>query len=150
MYKGDTIPGLLICGVGIWFLVPGIGYGISSSTSDNVPGAGFFPVIIAAAVILFGLALFVKGLRDKGKASYFAMDEEQKANIRPLFLTAAAILLFFVLWKFVHFVAAALVFCLFMNWVLRRGWKFSLIYSAIFIALIYCIFTIGLKVQFAI
>ncbi len=150
MYKGDTIPGLLVCGVGVWFLVPGIGLGMSSSTISGVPGAGFFPVIVSSAVILFGLALFVKGLKDNGKFAYFEMDEEQKANIRPLLLTVCAILAFFILWKLIHFVVAALAFCLFVNWIYHRSWKYNLLFSIIFVALIYGIFNLGLKVQFAI
>lgn len=150
MYKGDTIPGLLVCGVGIWFLVPGIGLGMSSPTLSGVPGAGFFPVIIASAVILFGLALFVKGLKNNGKLVYFKMDDEQRANLKPLLLTVAAILIFIVLWKLIHFVVAAFAFCLFLNWVFHRNWKYNLTFSVLFVTLIYCIFNLGLKVQFAI
>ncbi|XOQ42899.1 MAG: Tripartite tricarboxylate transporter TctB family protein [Clostridium sp.] len=149
MHKGDTIPGLLFCAVGVMFLIPGMGLGLTSTVS-GVPGAGFFPVIVAVAVILFGAALFVKGLKDNGKLVYFKMDEEQKANVKPLILTVSSIVVFFVLWKFVHFVVAALVFCLFMNWVYKRNWKFNIIFSIVFVTLIYCIFNIGLKVQFAI
>lgn len=150
MYKGDTVPGLLVVGFGIMFLIPGTQLGIASTTSDNVPGAGFFPVIISVAVILFGLALFVKGLKDNGKLVYFQMDEEQKANVRPFFLTILGIAAFFVIWKFVRFEVAALAFSLFLNWVYHRSWKFNVAFTVIFVGLIYCIFSLGLKIEFAI
>jgi hypothetical protein len=150
MYKGDTIPGLLLSGVGLCFLIPALGLGLSSTTSDNVPGAGFFPVVIASAVILFGILLFLKGLKANGKMVYFEMDEEQKANIRPFFVTILSIAAFFLIWKFVRFEIAAFAFCLFTNWVFKRTWKYNIAFSVILVTIIYCIFSLGLKIEFTI
>lgn len=148
MYKGDTIPGFLLTGIGAMFLIPGIGLGVAPSTSDHVPGAGFFPVFVSSVVIILGILLVLKGLKANGKQRYFEMDDEQKSNILPFFSTIAAVIAFFLIWKFVRFEIAALVFCLFVNWIYKRSWKYNIAFSVIFVAAIYCIFALGLKIEF--
>lgn len=150
LFKGDTIPGILAVAFGLLFLIPSIGFGVTSATSDGVPGPGFFPLIISICLIALGLVLFVKGIRDKGKFKVFVLDEDNRENLKPFFLTIAAILVFLIAIKFIMFVLAAFVLVVVMNWIYKRSWKFNLIFSSVFVGLVYVIFTVLLKVQFII
>ena len=85
MHKGDTIPGLLtaVFGFAVAF------YTLSEDTmkfraqsSDGVPGAGFFPVLLGFVVGILGVALMVRGLTQRGSVQYFKLDEELKRNLR--------------------------------------------------------------------
>ncbi len=150
MFKGDTIPGILSVAFGFLFLIPSIGFGVTSATSDGVPGPGFFPMIISVCLIALGLMLLIKGIRDKGTFKVFVLDEDTRENLKPFFLTIAAILGFLIAIKFVLFVLAAFALLVGMNWIYKRSWKFNLIFSSVFVGLVYVIFTILLKVQFII
>jgi len=146
--KGDTIPGLIFAAVGLAFLLPSVDLGILSTTKDGVPGAGFFPSILSAGVIICGIGLFISGLLAKGGFEYFYLDEEQKKNIRPFFITLAAMFVFMLVWKLVDFFLAMGLFCLFMNWIYKRSWKFNILFSVGFVICIYVAFTMLLKIQF--
>lgn len=146
--KGDTIPGLICIVVGLAFLLPSIDLGIIATTKDGVPGAGFFPAILSSGVILGGIGLFFSGLMAKGSFEYFHLDEEQKQNIRPFFITIISMLVFMLLWKFVDFFVAMALFCLFLNKVYKRSWKFNILFTIGLVAGIYVAFTILLKIQF--
>jgi len=150
VFKGDTIPGLLSIGFGTLFFVPSLGMGFTASTSDGVPGPGFFPIIVSSFLIILGFILLVKGIKDKGKFKFFVMDEDTKENLRPFFLTIAAIVVFLAALKLIPFTLASLALLVFLNWVYKRSWKFNLIFSPVFVGLVYLIFTVLLKVQFSI
>jgi len=146
--KGDTIPGLILVIIGLLFLIPSIGFGIMPTTSDGVLGAGFFPAVISIGVIIAGAGYFIKGLRENGAVEYFYMDEEQKGNLKPFFITIAATLIFMLLWHVIDFFIATTIFCLFINWIYKRSWKFNVLFTGIFVAGIYLAFTVFLKIQF--
>lgn len=150
MFKGDTIPGVLAVGFGTLFLVPSIGLGFAASTTDGVPGPGFFPTIVSSFLIVLGFILLVKGIKDKGKIRFFVLDEDTKENIRPFLLTIAAILVYLVALKFISFVLASFTLLVFLNWVYKRSWRFNLTFSTVFVGLVYLIFTVLLRVQFVI
>lgn len=150
MFKGDTVPGCFFIGFGLLFLFPSLGLGVASPTSDGVPGAGFFPTIMAVLLIVFGILLTINGIKSKGSLVYFEMDEEQKANVKPFFITMISICVFFALWKVIGFYFSVLIFCFFLNKVYQRNFKFNITYSILFTALIYFVFTVALKIQFTV
>lgn len=152
MWKGDTIPGALIAVFGfavtIYTLMEDT-MRYSSQSSDGVPGAGFFPVLLGLAVGILGLALMIRGILKRGQVQYFNIDPEIKKNLKRLLLAAAGIVVFFVLWQttrqFIPFMA---LLCLYLNLIFGRTWKFNLIYTVVFTLFIYAAFVKGFSIQF--
>lgn len=154
MHKGDTIPGILTTLFGFIFfyaalMAPNLHF--RSTTSDNVPGAGFFPYIIGGLVMALGIVLTIRGLCQKGRIQYFVLNEERKGNLKVLGLTILGLLAFMVFWQTTRqFIIAVFALCLYLNWVFKRTWKFNLIYSGVFTAFIYLLFTVAFSIQFGI
>lgn len=151
MQKTNIAFGTVFTGIGLLFLFVSLRYGIASPTSDGVPGAGFFPFLVSALVVLLGIALIALSLLHRdGQPSPFHMDKEQRENILPFALTIIAIFAFFALWRLIPFEWAALAFCLFMNRAYGRSWRFNILFSVIFVFSIHYIFNRLLFVQFEI
>ncbi|AOT69643.1 tripartite tricarboxylate transporter TctB family protein [Geosporobacter ferrireducens] len=150
MFKGDTIPGVLFVILGGLFIFPSLSLGIASPTSDGVPGPGFFPFIMALMVVVFGLILFIRGIKANGSFEYFKLEDAQKKNKKLFFTTVFAILVFLALWKLTTFLIAAASISLFLNWTYERTLKFNAVYTVLFVGLIYFVFNMLLRVQFVI
>lgn len=152
MHKGDTIPGLLIALFG--FAVAG--YTLMDETmlvraqsSDGVPGAGFFPVLLGSVVGILGVVLMVRGLMQKGSVQYFQLDAEVSKNLKTLILAAIGIVVFFVVWQLTkQFIFCVPVLCFYLNFLFGRKLKFNILYTVIFTAFLYGAFVVGFKVQF--
>ncbi len=148
MLKGDTIPGVLFVAFGVLFLIPSANMGIVSETSDGVPGPGFFPAIISSIIIILGLILLIKGLKNNGKYRYFIISEDIRNNMKPFFMTLAGMVLFLAALKLFFFFAVSYAFLIYLNWVFKRSLKFNIIFSTVFIVAIYVVFKELLRVQF--
>lgn len=152
MHKGDTIPGLLVCAFGLTFLISTImtpNLTIQSTTSDGVPGAGFFPYLLSTVVTLLGAALTVRGIRQKGSVQYIKLDPEILKNLKVLALTVLGLVVFLAFWQLTHlFIVGVLLFCLYLNKLFERSWKFNAVYTVIFTVFIYAVFTLGFSIQF--
>ena len=135
MHKGDTIPGLITAifgySVAIYTLLEDT-MRVNAQSSDGVPGAGFFPVLLGFAVGILGTILFVRGILQKGSVQYFQVDPEIKFNLKRLGLTAVSIVIFFILW----------------NAIFGRKLKYNIIYTVVFTAFIYLAFVVGFSIQF--
>ena len=152
MHKGDTIPGLLtaVFGFAVAF------YTLSEDTmkfraqsSDCVPGAGFFPVLLGFVVGILGVALMVRGLTQRGSVQYFKLDEELKRNLRTMCLVVAGMVVFFVLWQTTkQFILCVPVLCFYLNVLFGRSLKYNIIYTVVFTVFLYAAFVVGFKVQF--
>ena len=152
LLRGDTIPGLLTMALGFGtvaytFAAPTLTFG--AKTSDGVPGAGFFPIILGFVVGALGIVLFVRGLRQRGAVRYIQIDAEIKRNLVSVALTVAGIAVFLVLWQLTHkFVPCLAVLSLYLNVVFRRSWRFNVIFTVVLTAFIYFAFAKGFHVQF--
>lgn len=152
MHKGDTIPGLLTAVFGFAVAL----YTLSEDTmrfraqsSDGVPGAGFFPVLLGFAVGILGVALMVRGLAQKGSVQYFKLDEELKKNLKTMCLVVVGMVVFFVLWQTTkQFILCVPVLCFFLNFLFGRNLKYNLIYTVVFTVFLYGAFVLGFHVQF--
>lgn len=51
-YVGDAVMGLILCGLGLWWLKMSWGLGLGNV---HEPGPGFFPAMISGALVLGGL-----------------------------------------------------------------------------------------------
>lgn len=74
MHKGDTIPGLITAvfgySVAIYVLLEDT-MRWNAQSSDGVPGAGFFPVLLGFAVGILGTILFIRGCCKRAAYSIF-------------------------------------------------------------------------------
>lgn len=145
--KGNTIPGILCMAMGIIFLVPALSMGFFTKL-EHQPGSGFFPILISICLILMGISLLLSGIAAKGSVQYFHVTAETKENLKIFFVLISALAMLAVVWRLFQFEAAAFLFCIVMNLFLKRGWKFSIVFSICFILLIHVIFVTGLRIQF--
>lgn len=152
MHKGDTIPGLITAvfgySVAIYVLLEDT-MRWNAQSSDGVPGAGFFPVLLGFAVGILGTILFIRGLLQKGSVQYFQVDPEIKFNLKRLGLAALSMIVFFILWRTTHqFIVCVALVCFALNAVFGRKLKYNIIYTVVFTAFIYAAFVVGFSVQF--
>lgn len=152
MHKGDTIPGLITAvfgfAVAIYTLMDDT-MTFSAQSSDGVPGAGFFPILLGFVVGILGVALMIRGIGQKGTVQHFKLDAEVSQNLKRLLLTAGGVLVFFVLWRVSRqFIVCVPLLVLYLNFVFGRKWKFNLIYAVIFTVFLYLAFVLGFKIQF--
>ena len=152
MHKGDTIPGLITAifgySVAIYTLLEDT-MRVNAQSSDGVPGAGFFPVLLGCAVGILGPSLFVRGLLQKGSVQYFQVDPEIKFNLKRLGLTAVSIVIFFILWQTTkRFIVCVPILCFALNAIFGRKLKYNIIYTVVFTAFIYLAFVVGFSIQF--
>lgn len=152
MHKGDTIPGLITAlfgfSVAIYTLLEDT-MRFNAQSSDGVPGAGFFPVLLGFVVGILGVVLLVRGLLQKGSVQYFKLDPEIKKNLKTLSLAVAGIVVFFILWQVTkQFIVCVPILCFFLNFLFGRSLKYNIIYTLIFTAFLYLAFVVGFKVQF--
>ena len=141
--------GVIVMIFGLIFFIPSIKLGIIADSSTGIPGpgAGFFPFITSAFVIFFALWVIFKSVK-QGSVDYFGDDPEQLVNIKIVFLEGAAFIIFMFIWRFVSFFAGIFLICLFLNWLFGRTWKFNIIFSVVFTALLYVVFEQLLYIQF--
>ena len=152
MQKGDTIPGLITAifgySVAIYTLLEDT-MRVNAPSSDGVPGAGFFPVLLGFAVGILGTILFVRGILQKGSVQYFQVDPEIKFNLKRLGLTAVSIVIFFILWQTTkRFIVCVPILCFALNAIFGRKLKYNIIYTVVFTAFIYLAFVVGFSIQF--
>ena len=152
MHKGDTIPGLITAifgySVAIYTLLEDT-MRVNAQSSDGVPGAGFFPVLLGFAVGILGTILFVRGILQKGSVQYFQVDPEIKFNLNRLSLTAVSIVIFFILWQTTkRFIVCVPSLCCARNAVFGRKLKYNIMYTVVFTAFIYLAFVVGFSIQF--
>ncbi len=153
-FKGDTVPGIITILFGVFFFImtiftPNVLFG--STTSDGVPGAGFFPYLLSGIIIIFGTMLTVRGFKKNGELQFLKVDEEIKKNLRVLFLTVVGLIVFLIFWHITNlFYIGVLLLCVYLNKVFSRDWKFTMIYTVVFTLFIYSVFAIAFSIQFKI
>ncbi len=147
-FKGDPLMGFIFVIFGLIFLVPGIGYGLSSPGGLPGPGAGFFPTITSALTVFFGLWIIYDGLK-KGSVDYFGQDPEQRSNFKIIAVVCAAFIAFLLIWVYINFFLGIAMLSLFYNFIFKRTWKFNLIFTVVLTGMLYVVFERLLYIQFA-
>lgn len=152
--KGDTVPGMITIFIGIFFLVKTLTTDTLSfvaTTSDGVPGAGFFPCILSGALICSGIILMIRGLRQNGEKQYVALDAEMRGNIKILLLTVAGLAVFLAFWYLTDlFIVGVLLFAVFLNKLYERKWKYTIMYAVVFTVFIYLVFMVAFSIGFTV
>ena len=85
--KGDTIPGIFSIFIGAFALIHNILHpkmNIFAEPARGGVGPGFIPFICAVALIVFGIILVVRGIKQNGSVDYFQMTPEKKKNLKNL------------------------------------------------------------------
>lgn len=152
MHKGDTIPGIITAlfgfSVAIYTLMEDT-MRVNAQSSDGVPGAGFFPVLLGFVVGILGVALTIRGVMQGGTVQHFKLDPEIKNNLKTLGLAVAGIVIFFILWQTTkQFIVCVPILCFFLNYIFGRNLKYNIIYTVVFTVFLYLAFVVGFKVQF--
>lgn len=152
--KGDTVPGILTVLFGLAFLImtrTNNHLSFAATTTDGVPGAGFFPYILSVLVIVTGICLFIRGIKQNGTKQYVTVNAEMKSNIKIVVLTAAGLAVFLIFWYITGvFIAGTLLFVIYLNKIYRRTWRFTLLYGVIFTIFIYLVFKMAFSIQFTV
>jgi hypothetical protein len=155
-YKGDTIPGLIIAifgfAVALYTIIEPT-FTWQTQTSDGVPGGGFFPIILSVLLGIMGTVLFIKGLLQHGKVTYFKIDQEVKENLKKLIKTIISIVIFFILWQatkrlFPSFIPCVAILSFVLNLIFERPLKYNIIYTVVLTAFLYLSFVVGFSIQF--
>lgn len=100
--KGDTIPGifsLIIGGFTLIYIHQNPKMVVLGGTDGAGVGPGFFPFICAVALIICGVLLTIRGIRQHGEVDYFMLTEEKKNNLKIGALLTGFILIFLIAWK---------------------------------------------------
>ena len=152
MHKGDTMPGIITAlfgfSVAIYTLMEDT-MRVNAQSSDGVPGAGFFPVLLGFVVGILGVALTIRGVMQGGTVQHFKLDPEIKNNLKTLGLAVAGIVIFFILWQTTkQFIVCVPILCFFLNYIFGRNLKYNIIYTVVFTVFLYLAFVVGFKVQF--
>ena len=115
--KGDVVPGILVTLMGVFFLVmtritPNLSFG--STTSDGVPGAGFFPYIFSVILSVLGIVLLARGIKQNGTVQYIKIDDELRLNLKILSFTMLGLLVFLAFWQLTGlFFVGVFLFCIY-------------------------------------
>lgn len=160
MFKGDTIPGLVSAifgGIVLALTLTGKNMQIAPSMmTGNAPGPGFFPVICASLLLIFGILLFIRGLRQKGTVNYFVMNDEIRGNIKVALAAFAGLVVMLIAWKLISpmfdyaFITCAFLYAVYLNVLFKRSALFTVLFSLGITALIYFMFMKGFSVTFKI
>ena len=151
MKKNDTIPGIITTVFGVIvmaYILSNPKLPLISRNSNGVLGNGFYSFVCAAGMTLCGVLLTLRGLRQKG-VDYMQLTPEKKQNLKTIFMMIGLLALLLVLWKVTNLFLILLPFYVFgINMLLKRGWKFSLIFTIVFSAFIIGLFYFGFSIQF--
>ena len=146
--SGNTVIGLL------FIIISGITLYIANTTLPATapagdPGSRIFPSAII--IMILGIILIVQSVRkpEKAFAGTFASEDSKQSCIRAV-LIFADLALFLVLWKFVPFLIAGMIFMFLQCMIFKEKLLFSVIYSAAVTGVLYVMFSIFLKVNLTI
>ena len=154
---GEFIAGVIAAGLGVFVFIytemhPKLTF--APVLSDGAPGAGFFPMIFSAILVVLGVALMMQNLARMRKKETNDEIQKKKAlvtkeNLLTAALLLAAVCVFLVAWKLTkqfYICISCLIFVI--NLLFKRSWKFSLIMSAALVLFLYLMFSVGFKIQF--
>lgn len=150
--KGDIIPGIFSLLVGALILVyialkPKMAIGGEMVNGGIGPGA--FPAICGVALIICGILLFVRGIKQNGTVDYFAFTPERKENMKIAALLVLMCALMMAAWKISRmFLVCLPVYAFAVNKLLKRTTKFSIIFTIVITAFVYVLFGLCFNVSF--
>lgn len=144
IFNSDT--GLGIAGflIGLWWLVMAIQLP-SATAKDGTPGAAAFPIGISVLVMAISVGMIALGA--KNKVTYFDTKSISKQNGIAIALSLVLFVVFLVLWKLVHYIAASFVLSLGLALVYKIKKVPAVILAAVYSVTTYYVFSEVLKVM---
>lgn len=143
IFNSEVIFGVVAIIAAVYFIVAGQQF--PGTTKNGVPGSGYFPTIAAAGVIIFSVLLIIQGIRKP--TEYFKMDKVQLQNLIQMLEVLAALAGFLVLWRFIPFLPAALIYVFVLSLILKQPLKFSIPYTIAVVVVLYLIFSVAFRVK---
>lgn len=140
-FNSEVIFGIIALLVAIYFIVAGRKL---PAGMNGVPGSAYFPTIAASGVIVFSVLLIIQGIKDP--KTYFKIEGQQKNNLIQMVLCLAVMAIFLVIWRFIPFIPAALLFVFALSRILKQPIKFSIPYTICVVVILYLIFSVAFKV----
>ena len=141
---------IFICGAGLLCYALYTHY--NGPTVEWKMSPSLFPVIVSAFLMLLSVSLFFDGLyqirEEKKLASGGSGEDAQKARIRPVLVTIALSIAYFVVMPYITFIPSTILFLGGFIFFLgeRRYWLIALV-SVISTLTVYAIFGIALSVR---
>ena len=135
----------------IMFLV-GLGIVVMSSSlkiqiGDGDPGAGFWPMLLGALIIIFGVGLAISTLKNKKMLEEKTFTISTPANMR-VYILFGVIVLFCVILYFLGFYIGALLFIPAVKYLLEvRSVKKIVLTTVITLAAVYVLFGVLLNIS---
>lgn len=139
MNRTDLAVGLIFLFLGICLLVSSFGF---PPGMGPLPGPGFYPGIVGAAIMLLAASLVAGSLRSAGSAS-FAVE-----NRRAIAVTAGLLALYIALWGVIPFAIRTVLFVVVFLRLLGQRWKPAIAVSLVLTAVVLAAFQYGLRVDF--
>lgn len=150
--KGDTIPGIFSMLVGVltlFYIFQNPKMVILGGTDGSGVGPGLFPFISATALIIFGIMLTLRSLKQKEAVDYFKLTDEKRNNLKKVVILSVFIMIFLIAWKISRsFFVIIPIYVFAVNKLLKRSTKFSLIFTIGITAFIYGLFSVGFSIRF--
>ena len=140
--NSDVIFGVIGILVAVFFIINGQSL---PGSKNGVPGSNYFPVIAAIGVIIFSVLLVIQGIRNQ--KSYFKLTAEQKKNLGQMILVLLILAGFLVLWCYIPFLPAALIYVFALAMILKQPVKFAIPYTIGVVLVRYLIFSVAFKVR---
>ncbi len=138
MRRADAISGALLAALGCALLASGAAF---PAGVGGLPGAGFFPRAIGAAMALLASALLLRGLR------CWPDERPSTTDMREVAVISALLLAYLLLWGTGWFVVRTAAFVAITLLSLGQRWVPSLGYATALAALVYLAFDAGLNVS---
>ncbi|MBM3556239.1 MAG: tripartite tricarboxylate transporter TctB family protein [Alphaproteobacteria bacterium] len=142
--RGDVVGALILVAIGLfaWASSRGLAFGTLGR-----PGAGFFPSILSAALIVLGGIILVGGLRGAGGVDLRALREEGE-GLRRAGVAAALLLGAIAIVDIVGFAIAAGLLCgLMLRRFGERGWVASAGFGLAVGLAVFLVFKLWLRVN---
>ena len=139
MNRTDLAVGLIFLLLGICLLVSSFGF---PPGMGPLPGPGFYPGIVGAAIMLLAASLVAGSLRSAGVGS-FAVE-----NRRAIAVTAGLLALYIALWGVIPFAIRTVLFVVVFLRLLGQRWKPAIAVSLVLTAVVLAAFQYGLRVDF--
>jgi len=146
-FTGDTFLGILIAAVCcVMLYVANTTLKAASSAGD--PGPKLFPVASCIVVLILAIIVIIESIRKPKHAfTQLAQDPGKRKGLIQMLLVLASLLLFLVMWRFIPFLAAGIIFMLLLCMIFRMKPLFTIIYSLAVPGALYVVFVILLKVR---
>ena len=146
-FSGNTLLGCLFGLAAIFGLII-TNLTINAKSIMGDPGPILFPNLVCGAVFVLAVLIVIDSLKNVTKPfEGVFQDPEKKEGILRMVLIIADLALFLVLWQYITFLPAGIIFMFLQCMIFKEKPIFSIIYSVSVTGVLYVMFAILLKVN---